>query len=78
MSAMSIGSARDRRSAKLHYADILPHFLLRTRRAPMLLLFELFVIFAILGLGAVGVVKVVDRVLDEHASPAGGAILIRL
>jgi hypothetical protein len=77
---MLIGSARRRCSWRLRNIDTINALLFRMRGALVFLFFELLVIFAALGLGAVGVIKTVDRLLDEeplsfsalvfHTSPA--------
>lgn len=64
--AMLIGSARGHCDSKLRHTDPMYALALRLRLALMLLLFELLFIFAAFGLGAVGVVKTIDRPLDEQ------------
>lgn len=77
---MLIGSARGHCSWRLRHIDTIDALLFRMRGALVFLFLELLVIFAALGLGAVGVIKTVDRLLDQeplsfgalafHTSPA--------
>jgi hypothetical protein len=64
--AMLLVRAWGRCRPKLCHADTKFALLLRVRGGAIFLCFELFIIFAALGIGAVGVVKTVDRLLDEQ------------